>query len=276
MGLLREGCLDAERLPGDRMAATFESFKHPSPLAIDFPVVGAGRLPQPRPFTWLLRGLCCVALGVTGYLVVTALRAGDVAGCGGGAVWDCDLALHSRWAKVLSVPVSVPAFGLYAVLLTSLAFCRPTVSRSGQHLAWGIVTASAFAAGLAAVWFIGLQVFAVGHLCIYCIAAHLCGLALSMAILWKRPMVGRGTAKLAGVGALGVSLLIATQVFSAPQQTYVVEHYDLAEASADHGVSNSSAINKPIADAKSRAKVPAAAPKVFEAPSGVPDDSTEN
>ena len=73
---------------------------------------------------------CCapLALGVTGYLAVTALRAGDVAGCGGGAVWDCDLALHSRWAKVLSIPVSVPAFGLYAVLLTSLSFCRPTVS----------------------------------------------------------------------------------------------------------------------------------------------------
>ncbi|HEV8000633.1 MAG TPA: vitamin K epoxide reductase family protein [Planctomycetaceae bacterium] len=260
------------------MAATFESFKHPSPLAIDFPVVGAGRVPQSRPFTWLLRGLCCVALSVTGYLVVTALRAGDVAGCGGGAVWDCDVALHSRWAKVLSLPVSVPAFGLYAVLLTSLAFCRPTVSRSGHRLAWGIVTAGAFAAGLAAIWFIGLQVFAVGHLCIYCISAHLCGLALSVAILWRRPMGGPATAKLAGVAVMGVSLLIATQVFSAPPQTYVVEHYDLAAASADRATGNSSAPNKPVADAKGQTKAPAAVapPKVFEAPTGVPDDSAEN
>jgi uncharacterized membrane protein len=259
------------------MAATFESFKHRSPLAIAFPAVGGGGLPQSRPFTWFLRGLCCVALGVTGYLVVTALRGGDVAGCGGGAVWDCDVALHSRWAKVLSLPVSAPAFGLYAVLLTTLAFCRPNVSRSGQRLAWGLVTAGAFAAGLAAVWFIGLQVFAVGHLCIYCISAHLCGLALSVAILWKRPMGGRGTAKLAGVGALGVSLLIATQVFSTPPPTYVVEHYDLAAGSADRATGNSSAPNNPVANAKGHAKVPAAAaPKVFEAPSGVPDDSAEN
>jgi uncharacterized membrane protein len=258
------------------MAATFEAFRHRSPLSLGFPPVGAGVAPQSRPFIWSLRVLCSVALAVTGYLVVTALRAGDVAGCGGGAVWDCDVALHSRWAKVLSIPVSVPAFGLYALLLTSLAFCRATVSRSRQRLAWGIVTAGAFAAGLAAVWFIGLQVFAVGHLCIYCIAAHLCGLALSVAILWKRPIGGPGTAKLAGVGALGVSLLIATQVFSAPPQTYVVEHYELAGVSADLAASNSSP-NKPVADVKGQAKVPAAAaPKVFEAPSGVPDDSAEN
>jgi uncharacterized membrane protein len=257
------------------MAATFEAFKHRSPLSLGFPPVGVGVAPQSRPFIWSLRVLCSVALGVTGYLVVTALRAGDVAGCGGGAVWDCDLALHSRWAKVLSLPVSVPAFGLYAALLTSLAFCRSTVSRSGQRLAWGIATAGAFSAGLAAVWFIGLQVFALGHLCIYCIAAHLCGLALSVAILWKRPMGGPGTAKLAGVGALGVSLLIATQVFSVPPPTYVVEHYELAGVSADQATSNSSP-NKPVADAKGRAKVPAAAPKLFEAPSGVPDDSAEN
>ncbi|HET6323233.1 MAG TPA: vitamin K epoxide reductase family protein [Planctomycetaceae bacterium] len=260
------------------MAATFESFNQRSSLAIDFPVVGGARPPQSRPFTWLLRGLCCVALGVTGYLVVTALRAGDVAGCGGGAVWDCDLALHSRWAKVLSVPVSVPAFSLYTVLLASLTFCRPTVSRSGQRLAWEIVTAGAFAAGLAAIWFIGLQVFVLKHLCIYCISAHSCGLALSLAILWKRPLGGRITARLAGVGLLSVSMLIATQVFSAPPPTYVVEHFDVAAASADRAPGNSSAANKPAADANGQTKVSGAvaAPKVFDAPTGVPDDSAEN
>lgn len=195
------------------MAATFESFKHRSPLAIDFPPAGAGVAPLSRPFIWSLRLLCCVALGVTGYLALKALRSEDVAGCSGGAVWDCDLALHSRWSKVLSLPVSVPAFCLYAVLLTALSFCRRTATRSHLRLAWGIVTVGAMAAGLAAVWFIGLQVFALQHLCVYCLAAHLCGLALCLAIVWKRPMGPRATAKLAGIGAVGVTLLIATQVF---------------------------------------------------------------
>src|SRR5262249_44394149 len=156
-----------------------------------------------RPFTWFLRLLCCVALGITGYLVITALRAGEVAGCSGGAVWDCGVALHSRWAKVLTLPVSVPAFGLYTVVLIALAFCRPGVSKSGLRVAWSIVTVGAVAAGLAAVWFIGLQVFAVGHLCVYCISAHLCGLAMCAAILWKMPMGGRSTVRLASVGAFG-------------------------------------------------------------------------
>ncbi len=260
------------------MAATFESFNQRSPLAIDFPVAGGIRPPQSRPFTWLLRGLCCVALGVTGYLVFTALRAGAVAGCGGGAVWDCDLALHSRWAKVLTVPVSVPAFGLYTVLLTSLAFCRPSVTRRGQRLAWGIVTAGAFAAGLAAIWFIGLQVLVLKHLCIYCISAHLCGIALSVALLWKQPLGGRTTAKLAGVGIMGVSLLIATQVFSAPPPTYVIEHFDVAAASPVGATESSSPLGKSATDTKGHTKGSAAvaAPKVFEAPTGVPDDSAEN
>jgi uncharacterized membrane protein len=251
------------------MAATFESFKHRSPLAIDFPPAGAGVAPLSRPFIWSLRLLCCVALGVTGYLALKALRSEDVAGCSGGAVWDCDLALHSRWSKVLSLPVSVPAFCLYAVLLTALSFCRRTATRSHLRLAWGIVTVGAMAAGLAAVWFIGLQVFALQHLCVYCLAAHLCGLALCLAIVWKRPMGPRATAKLAGIGAVGVTLLIATQVFSAPPPTYKVEYYP-----PDVATSNSSAAPASVAAAKGLEKTHA--PKVFEAPSGVPDEAGEN
>jgi uncharacterized membrane protein len=256
------------------MAATFESFKHRSPLAIEFPAPGAGVAPLSRPFTWSLRVLCCAALGVTGYLAVTALRSGDVAGCSGGAVWDCGLALHSRWAKVLGIPVSVPAFGLYAVLLTSLSFCRSTASRSQLRLAWGIVTAGAFAAGLVAVWFIGLQVFALGHLCVYCLAAHACGLAMCLAILWKRPMGARMTAQLAGAGVLGVALLIGTQVFSAPPPTYKVEYYPSDATTSDPLSPPASSPPASVADAKGHEKTHA--PKVFEAPSGVPDESAEN
>ncbi len=143
------------------MTATFESFKHRSPLATAFPAGGNGpRLP--RSFTWSLRLIACAALGVTGYLAIIALRAGEVAGCSGGDVWDCGLALHSRWAKVLNTPVSVPAFVLYALVLTSLAFCRSTATNSRLRAAWSVVTVSAIAAGLAAIWFIGLQVFALG------------------------------------------------------------------------------------------------------------------
>jgi uncharacterized membrane protein len=262
-------CLDAECVPGDSMTATFESFKPRSPLTIGFPPAGTGVVPVSRLFTWSLRLLCVVALGVTGYLALKALRSEDVAGCGGGAVWDCGFALHSRWSKVLNVPVSVPAFALYVVLLTSLVFCGPDVRRSHARLAWAIVTIGAIAAGLAAVWFVGLQVFVVGHLCVYCIAAHLCGLALCLAILWKDPLGVRTTMRLAGVSALGVCLLIGTQVLSETPQTYKVEHY------ATNGTDSKSP-TAAVANANSKHEEKSKAPAVFEPPSGVPDERSEN
>jgi uncharacterized membrane protein len=255
------------------MTATFESFKHRSPLATVFPAGGNGpRLP--RSFTWSLRLIACGALGVTGYLAVIALQAGKVAGCTGGEVWDCSLALHSRWAKVLNTPVSVPAFALYALVLTSLAFCRSTATNSHLRAAWSVVTVSAIAAGLAAIWFISLQVFALGHLCGYCLAAHSCGLVLCALVLWKQPLGGPATARLAAISVLGVGLLIGTQALSAPPPTYTVEHYASDTA-------NDTAASVPITEAPAApgakpapgAKATAKAHTPDEPPSGVPDDA---
>jgi uncharacterized membrane protein len=250
------------------MAATFESFKHRWPLPLALAPGGGSVVPVSGRFTWSLRLLCCAALGVTGYLAVTAMLAGEVAGCGGGAVWDCDLALHSRWSKVLTLPVSYPAFGLYAVMLTALSVCTPSAPRSRLRLAWGVVTAGALLSGLAAFWFIGLQIFAVGHLCIYCIAAHLCGLALCLAVLWKRPLGARTTRRLAGLGMMGVALLIAAQVFAAPPQTFKVEHYP-----SDVATNDSTA--PPASDSGSKHQEKKRTVEVFEPPAGVPDDAAE-
>jgi uncharacterized membrane protein len=260
----RKERLSTERLRGDRMAATFESFKHRWPLSLELPA-GGGAGPLSRRFTWSMRVLCFAALGVTGYLALKALRSEDVAGCGSGAAFDCGFVLHSRWSKVLGLSVSVPAFALYAVLLSALTFCRGEATKSHLRLAWGLFTVGAIAAGLAAVWFISLQVFAVGHLCMYCLAAPLCGVALCVAVLWKRPLGTRTTARLAGISVLGVSLMLAAQVFSAPPQTFQVERY-----STDVATSNAPAPAATNAGAKHQEKSPAAV--VFEPPSGVPDD----
>jgi uncharacterized membrane protein len=249
------------------MAATFESFKHRWPLPLDL-ARGGDAVPVSGRFTWSLRLLCCAALVVTGYLAVTAMRGGDVAGCGGGAVWDCDLALHSRWSKVLTLPVSYPAFGLYAVMLTALCVYIPSGPRSRVRLAWGLVTTGAILAGLAAVWFISLQVFAVGHLCAYCIAAHLCGLALSLAVVWKQPLGARTTGQLGGLSLMAVALLIGTQVFTAPPPTFKVENYPSDAAS--------NATTAPIASAAgSKQQEKKRAVEVFEPPAGIPDDAAE-
>ena len=244
----------------DQMAATsFETLKGHWPGSLEFPGSAGGVAIPSRLFTWTLRILCLIAMGITGYLAITALRMEEVAGCSG-SYFDCSHVLHSRWSKVLTLPVSIPAFAMYTVVLAALVVCRQSTPRS--RWAWAIITVGSIAAGLAAIWFTSLQVFSVGHLCAYCLAAHACGLALMLAILWKAPLGARMTAKLAGLSVLGVGGLIASQALAAPPQTYKIEHFPAPAAKST-----------PMSPAPSTAprassrpeKSPA--PEVFEAPS---------
>jgi hypothetical protein len=55
--------------------------------------------------------------------------------------------------KIGSIPVGIPAFGLYCALLSALAFCRHSQIEQIRKLSW----TCGIAAGLAAMWFTGLQ-----------------------------------------------------------------------------------------------------------------------
>ncbi len=181
--------------------------------------------PGVGPLVWGMRLLCGAALLVTGYLAVTALRSEQVAGCGGGAVFDCGHVLTSRWSKLFGLPVSVPAVALYGGMLGALWFCQSSSSASIRRRAWDAIVTGAIAAGLAAVWFLSLQILAIGHLCFYCMIAHTCGLAMCGAVLWWRPVGLRRTAVLAAVSAAGVGLMISAQLLAAPPETFIIEHH---------------------------------------------------
>jgi uncharacterized membrane protein len=243
-----------------KMAATsFDAIKGHWPRSLEFPGTAGSFAVPSRLFTWTLRLLCCIALGITGYLAITALRSEDVAGCNG-TYWDCSHVLNSRWSKVLTLPVSVPAFALYTVVLAALIVGRQPGPRS--RWAWGIITVGAIAAGLAAIWFTGLQIFSVGHLCAYCLAAHACGLALLLAIVWKAPLGARMTSKLAGLSVLGAGALIAAQVLAAPPQTYKIEHFPAP------AVKNASVPVVTSTGPKANGPEKSPAPQVFEPPPG--------
>jgi uncharacterized membrane protein len=250
------------------MAATFESFNLEPLQSPQLARTTGGLASVSQSFTWTLRVLCGAALGVTAYLAITALRSEDVAGCGTGALFDCGVALNSRWSKLFGIPVSVPAFALYALLLLSLAVCRPTAPRSRLGLAWGTITVGAVLAGLVALWFIGLQVFAIGHLCAYCMMAHLCGIALCLAILMKLPFGIRGTAKLSCVSMVGAGVLIGGQLLSTPPATFRIEHHPIEAVRAESAVPITTKTN-PQGQAKGRD------PEIFEAPAGIPSDARE-
>lgn len=175
---------------------------------------------------WTMRLLCTVALSVSGYLAWTAFQASEVYGCGGGEVFDCGHVLTSSWSKWFGIPVSVPAFGLYASLIAVLAFFRPSAPEKLLRHGWQALTIGAFSAGFAALWFIGIQVFALGHLCIYCIAAHTCGLVLAGLIAYHQPLGWNSLARLVPVSALGLVALISGQYLSPEQQTFVIERVE--------------------------------------------------
>ena len=122
-----------------------------------------------RAVIWTCRILCTIALGISGYLAYTAFNTSEVYGCGGGEVFDCGHVLNSRYAKILGMPVSVPAFGMYASLLGVLAFFRKETPEKLLSVGWGMLTVGALSAGLAALWFTSIQVFELQHLCAYCL-----------------------------------------------------------------------------------------------------------
>ncbi|MCA9266365.1 MAG: vitamin K epoxide reductase family protein, partial [Planctomycetales bacterium] len=166
------------------------------------------------------------AVSLSGFLAYSAIQLGEVVGCTADGVWDCGHVMHSRWSKVLGIPVSVPAAALYLVLITALVLASRRMPLHVQKTAWGIVTMTVISAGAAAIWFMGLQAFVLGHLCQYCVPVHIIGLTLCGLILWKSPL-GRGaTSGLSGLGLAGVACLIAVQLMTEPPKTFAIETYE--------------------------------------------------
>ena len=206
-----------------------------------------------RQLVWTLRILCCVALTISGYLTWAALNKSGVAGCGG-SVFDCDHVLSSRWSNWFMVPVSLGAIGLYTLAIVSLSFCGLCASDRRRRFALRILTMCGLAAGLAAGWFISLQIFAIGHFCSYCLAAHACGLVIATTILWKRPLGNRPTVAFSAISAAGVAVLIGGQLLTPPPPTFHTEYHAsadriaaLVKTSTDNK-SDSQAFESPDAD----------------------------
>ncbi len=175
---------------------------------------------------WVLRLLCTIALGVSGYLAWTAFNSVEVYGCGGD-VFDCGHVLTSGWSRWFGIPVSMPAFALYASLLAVLVFIRKDAPDQVLRAGWRIMQSGSLMAALAALWFIGLQIFVIRHLCIYCLAAHTCGLLLAALIFWYQPggVLRRSLLPIVP-GILGLAVLIAGQFLGPAPQTFVVEHFE--------------------------------------------------
>lgn len=203
------------------------------------------------PTLWVvgtLRLLATAAFAFAVFLAWSAFQAGDIAGCSGGGVWDCSHVLHSKWAKWMSIPVSIPAAALYASMLVSLLFVGEGVPKSVRRTAWSLVTTMAFAAALSAIWFIYLQVFVLEHLCKYCLVVHGCGLVIAALAILKRPFAWSATAKMGAVAAAAASVLILGQVYGKAPQTFAVEVHDSHDHDSQPSASDVATLDAPADD----------------------------
>ncbi|MFM8475464.1 MAG: vitamin K epoxide reductase family protein [Planctomycetaceae bacterium] len=167
---------------------------------------------------WLCRGLCLTGLGISLYLAWSALQMQPVLGCGGGEVVDCGHVLNSEWSKVAGVPVSIPAVALYGCLLALLSFARRPAPAAFQRLLWTFLGCGFLTAGLAAVWFISIQVGVLRHICPWCMGAHACSLALAGIALFRAPLTTAVKQQVGAIAVLAAGFLAAIQLGTEPPE----------------------------------------------------------
>ena len=182
---------------------------------------------SPRVSTKFFAGsflLAAIAISVSGYLAYVGLTESKVAGCDGG-LFNCDHVLTSRWSQVLGIPVSIPAIGLYAIVIGALVVVRrgtALVSRT----AWMTLSVMSIAAAASAVWFVGLQVFSIGHFCPYCLIVHSCGILLAATVAWNCPLDLFSVSNSSVIGIALSGSLIAMQAFGPVPETFEIEKHD--------------------------------------------------
>jgi uncharacterized membrane protein/protein-disulfide isomerase len=187
-----------------------------------------------RSWFGIVRGLCFLALGLSGYLLWKSLKGEQIPGCG--VESGCGAVLNSKWAYVFGVPVSLPAVLLYCAVL-GVTFAGPLWRQRVR----GFMVAAAAALIGAAIWFICLQLFVIGAICPFCMTAHSCGLVIGAVVLLntRRQKEETGANKTDALlrgpnvqwiltGSMAVALLAAGQIVSRPRTAVVISAPDLA------------------------------------------------
>jgi uncharacterized membrane protein len=159
----------------------------------------------------LIRILTAVSALVSAYLLMTSLRAGNVAGCG--TAGSCDVVLTSRWAYWFGLPVSGLALVTYTTLFVATFWVTPGTPPAMHRRAMTVLSIGASGVVVAALWFVALQVFVVRHFCPYCLVAHGAATGAAIVILRSRPRPARVSVLGA---ALGAAVLLAGHWINQP------------------------------------------------------------
>jgi len=182
---------------------------------------------KPGLWVWVLALCCVVAIGVSGYLTFATLTSSKIAGCGGNSVFDCSHVTNSKWSTWLGIPVSAMAIGSYLALSVALIGALSLRSAWVKRFAWTAVATFAFSAGLAALWFTGLQVFVLKHLCSYCLVAHSCGIIAAVIAAWKIRQNAHLFKFASPLAAGAMVVLITGQVWQTEPEKFRIETFEV-------------------------------------------------
>jgi len=133
---------------------------------------------------WLTLLPAIGALLITAYLSFVSLILGvPPAGCGEGS--GCGQVLASHYAKIMGIPVSVPALVVYALVILLLLQVRNAGRGSALPStgAWFILMLLAGIILGSVAWFTWLQLFVLGEICFYCMIDHALGTWVAMMVL---------------------------------------------------------------------------------------------
>ena len=152
------------------------------------------------PTRWVLRVLSWLAFLIAAYLAWGSITDTPIAGCGIGTHAGCDAVLNSPWAKWIVVPVSVAGLACYAGLAGLSVLLGIRDPRASRWITTAFVMWATVAAG-ASLWFIALQVFAIGEFCWYCLTTDACGIAIGALTSWSVSASKRSIAVRRALGA---------------------------------------------------------------------------
>ena len=145
------------------------------------------------------------AFGISAFLAWNSLQGGGVPGCGPES--DCDKVLSSRWSFLFGLPVSLFALPVYLAAIVLLF---------QKTIRWKTLLPVALIVLGAALWFVGLQAFALRAFCKFCMAAHIAGGLAALFLLRNNPLPANLTARFLGLAAAPVALLVIAQLNSTP------------------------------------------------------------
>ena len=88
----------------------------------------------------------------------------------------------------MGIPVALFAIPLFGAIIFATFFQRVGLTDTTRKRGWNILSGLGITAGLASLWFIGVQLVVFKSLCPHCVLVHLTGLAVAGLILMRAPL----------------------------------------------------------------------------------------